>query len=395
MLFGFGNFFVPLMIGTRDMAFPRLNALGYWVYLFAGLFLYSSVLAGAAPNDGWFNYVTLSGKMYTPALNIDFYTLSLLFLSISTTVGAINFIVTIFKMRAPGMSINRMPLYVWSMLATSFAVVFALPSLSMANVLLELDRRFGFHVFDPSKGGDAILWQHLFWIFGHPDVYIIFLPAVGIVSSIIPVFARRKIIGYTYLALATMTIAVIGFGVWVHHMFATGLPNLSLSFFSAASLLIAIPSGVQMFAWVATIIAGKSVLKTPMLFVLGFLVLFVIGGVTGVMFACVPIQPADHRLLLRGGALPLRAVRRLGVPDLRRHLLLGAQDVGPDDGRTPRQAVVLADVRRLQPDLLPHARPGPAGDAAAHLHVPRRAGMGHVEPAGYRRLVRPCRWGSW
>ncbi len=326
MLFGFGNFFVPLMIGTRDMAFPRLNALGYWVYLFAGLFLYSSVLAGAAPNDGWFNYVTLSGKMYTPALNIDFYTLSLLFLSISTTVGAINFIVTIFKMRAPGMSINRMPLYVWSMLATSFAVVFALPSLSMANVLLELDRRFGFHVFDPSKGGDAILWQHLFWIFGHPDVYIIFLPAVGIVSSIIPVFARRKIIGYTYLALATMTIAVIGFGVWVHHMFATGLPNLSLSFFSAASLLIAIPSGVQMFAWVATIIAGKSVLKTPMLFVLGFLVLFVIGGVTGVMFASVPFdqQITDsyfvvahfHYVLFGGSVFPIFGAIYYWVPKM-------------------------------------------------------------------------------
>src|SRR5438874_7077323 len=245
MLFGFGNYFIPLMIGARDMAFPRLNAFGYWIFLFAGIFMYSSWIVGRAPNDGWFNYVTLSNLQFTPALNIDYYTLGLAFLGLSTTVGSVNFIVTIFKLRAPGMSIARMPLYVWAILATSFAVVFALPSLTMANAMLELDRKFGFHFFDVKHGGSAILWQHLFWIFGHPDVYIIFLPAVGIVSSIVPVFARRNIIGYGYLALATMATAVIGFGVWVHHMFAVGLPNLSMAFFSAASLLITIPPSVQ------------------------------------------------------------------------------------------------------------------------------------------------------
>ena len=317
ILFGFGNYLVPLQIGARDMAFPRLNAFGYWVFLFAGLFLYSSVLVGRAPDDGWFNYVPLAGKSFTPGLNIDYYTLSLAFLSFSTTAGAINFIVTILKLRAPGMSVVRMPLFCWGILATSFSVVFALPALTMANVLLELDRRGGFHVFDPQKGGDVVLWQHLFWIFGHPDVYIIFLPAVGIVSSIIPVFARRRIIGYLWLALATMSIAVIGFGVWVHHMFATGLPNLTLVFFAAASLLITIPSAVQVFAWLATLISGRVVLKTPLLYVLGFLFVFVVGGVTGVMFAAVPFdrQITDsyfvvahfHYVLFGGAVFPILA----------------------------------------------------------------------------------------
>jgi cytochrome c oxidase subunit I+III len=326
MLFGFGNFFVPLQIGARDMAFPRLNAFGYWIFLFSGLFLYSSFLVGRAPDNGWFNYTPFSTKPFSPGLNADYYTLGLIFLGISTTVGAINFIVTIFKMRAPGMSIVRMPLYIWAILATSFAVVFALPSLTMANVMLELDRKLGFHFFDTTHGGSSILWQHLFWIFGHPDVYIIFLPAVGIVSSIIPVFSRRRIIGYIWLALATMATGVIGFGVWVHHMFAVGLPNLSMAFFSAASLLITIPSGVQMFAWLATIVAGKPVLKTPMLFVLGFLFVFVIGGVTGVMFAAVPFdqQITDsyfvvahfHYVLFGGAVFPIFAAIHYWVPKM-------------------------------------------------------------------------------
>src|SRR2546421_1935353 len=274
MLFGFGNFFVPLLIGTRDMAYPRLNAFGYWIFLFSGLFLYSSFLVGHAPNNGWFNYVPFSGKQYSPGLNADYYTLGLIFLGMSTTVGAINFIVTIFKMRAPGMSIVRMPLYCWAILATSFAVVFALPSLTMGNVMLELDRRLGFHFFDPVHGGSSILWQHLFWIFGHPDVYIIFLPAVGIVSSIVPVFARRRLFSYNLLALATMSTAIVGMGVWVHHMFATGLPTETMALFSIASLLITIPRGVQIFAWTATLLAGRPVWKTPMLYIAAFIFLF-------------------------------------------------------------------------------------------------------------------------
>jgi cytochrome c oxidase subunit I+III len=326
MLFGFGNYFVPLMLGTRDMAFPKLNAFGYWVFLFAGLFTYSSFLFGAAPNNGWFNYPPLSNAEFTPGRNIDFYTLGLGFLGISTTVGSINFLVTIFKLRAPGMSINRMPLYVWAILATSLAVVFALPSLTVANAMLALDRLAGFNFFDTRQGGDVILWQHLFWIFGHPDVYIIFLPAVGIVSAILPVFSRRPIIGYPWLALATMATAVVGFGVWVHHMFATGLPATALAFFSAASLLITIPSGIQIFAWLATIIAGRPDLRTPLLFILGFLFTFVVGGVTGPMFAAVPFDQAItdsyfvvahfHYVLFGGAVFPIFAAIYYWMPKM-------------------------------------------------------------------------------
>ena len=317
MLFGFGNYLVPLQIGARDMAFPRLNAFGYWVYVFAGLFLYSSFLIGSAPNDGWFNYPPLSSARYSPGLNIDYYTLGLIFLGVSTTAGAVNFIVTIFKLRAPGMSITRLPLFCWAILATSFAVIFALPSLTAANIMLALDRQAGFHFFNPAGGGDVVLWQHLFWIFGHPDVYIIFLPAVGIVSSVLPVFAGRRIVGYVLLALATVATAVIGFGVWVHHMFAVGLPTVAMGFFAAASLLITIPSGVQIFAWLATVLAGRPRLETPMLFVLGFIFVFVMGGVTGVMFAVVPFdqQVTDsyfvvahfHYVLFGGTVLPIFA----------------------------------------------------------------------------------------
>jgi cytochrome c oxidase subunit I len=309
---GFGNYFVPLMIGARDMAFPRMNALSYWIYLASGIFIYSSFLFALAPNDGWFNYVPLAQKHYTPGLNIDFYNLGLLFLTISTTVGAINFIVTILKLRAPGMSINRMPLFCWAILATSFSIVFALPALSAANILLTLERRFGFHFFSHAKGGDPLLWQHLFWIFGHPDVYIIFLPAVGIVASIIPTFARRPMVAQTWVALATMATAFIGFGVWVHHMFAVGLPQITMTFFAAASLLITIPSGVQVFAWSATVLTGKPVIRTPFLFVLGFVVVFVVGGLTGVMFAAIPFDQqvtdsyfvvAHFHYVLFGGAV--------------------------------------------------------------------------------------------
>src|SRR5919199_1656427 len=317
MLNGFGNYIVPLQIGARDMAFPRMNALSYWIYLASGIFMYSSFLVGEAPNDGWFNYVPLAEKFFTPGLNIDFYDLGLLFLTVSSTVGATNFLVTIFKLRAPGMSLNRIPLFCWGIVAQSFSLIFALPALSVANIFLELQRKLGFHFFDHAHGGVSLLWQHLFWIFGHPDVYIIFLPAIGIVSSVIPTFSRRPIVAYTWLALATVATAVIGFGVWVHHMFATGLPQVTMTFYAAASLLITIPSGVQIFGWTATVLTGKPVIRTPMLFVLGFIVVFVIGGVTGVMFAVIPFdqQVTDsyfvvahfHYVLFGGAVFPIFA----------------------------------------------------------------------------------------
>ncbi|MEA2487715.1 MAG: cytochrome c oxidase subunit [Actinomycetota bacterium] len=326
MLSGFGNYFLPLMLGARDMAFPRLNAFGYWVFLLSGLFMSSSLLIGRAPTDGWFNYTPFALNQYSPGLNIDFYTLGIIFLGISSTAGAINFIVTIFKLRAPGMTVARMPLFSWAILATSFSIVFALPSLTVANLLLELQRRFGFHFFDVAKGGDDLLWQHLFWIFGHPDVYIIVLPALGIVSTIIPVFSRRPIVAYPYVALATIITAIIGFGVWVHHMFATGLPNLSMTFFSAASLLITIPAGVQIFAWLTTMVKGKVQLKTPMLFMIGFIVVFVLGGLTGVMFAAIPFdqQITDsyfvvahfHYVLFGGAVFPIFGAMYFWLPKM-------------------------------------------------------------------------------
>ena len=287
---GFGNYFVPLLIGARDMAFPRMNALSYWIYLSAGLFVYTGFMIGEGPNAGWFDYVPLADKPYVPGLNTDFYNLGLLFLTISSTVGATNFVVTIFKLRAPGMALNRMPLFVWAILGTSFSLLFALPALSAANIMLELERKLGLHFFDVGKGGDPLLWQHLFWIFGHPDVYIIVLPALGIVGQIVPTFARRPMVAHSWVALATMMTAFIGFGVWVHHMFATGLPQLTLIFFSAASMIIVVPSGIQIFAWCATLIRGRPELKTPLLFVLGFIVTFVLGGVTGIMFAVIPFD---------------------------------------------------------------------------------------------------------
>ncbi|MGH2817430.1 MAG: cytochrome c oxidase subunit I [Actinomycetota bacterium] len=314
-LSGFGNFFVPLMIGSRDMAFPRLNSFGYWAFLGSGIFMYSSFLVGSAPNNGWFNYVPLGGTEYTPGVNIDFYVLGLVFLGVSTTGGAINFVVTILKLRAPGMSINRMPIFVWGELALGLAIVFAQPALTTGLVMLELDRKFGFNFFDARAGGDPVLWQHLFWIFGHPWVYIIVLPAFGLVSMMIPVLSGRRIIGYTYIVLAEMAVALIGFGVWAHHMFAVGIPQIALSFISASSFLVTIPSAIQVFAWLATLVAGKPQLKTPMLFVLGFIVIFVIGGLSGVMFAAIPFdqQTTDsyfvvahfHYVLIGGAVFPI------------------------------------------------------------------------------------------
>jgi cytochrome c oxidase subunit I+III len=294
MLFGFGNYLLPLMIGARDMAFPRLNAFTFYVFASAGLLTTGSLLFGAAPNGGWFAYVPLNEEQYLPGPGMDVYCLGLLLLGVSTTAGAINFIVTALTMRAPGMSLNRTPLFVWTIVVTAFMVVFALAPLNVDNLLLFLDRRYGFHFFDPAEGGDPILWQHLFWLFGHPDVYIIVLPALGIVSSIVPTLSRRPIAAYSLLVLSAIATGVIGFGVWVHHMFATGLPQLSLSFFSAASLIVTVPSGIQIFAWLTTIVLGRLVVRTPMLWVLGFLVVFVAGGVTGVMFAVVPFDQQTH-----------------------------------------------------------------------------------------------------
>lgn len=290
ILAGFGNYLVPLQIGARDMAFPRLNAFSYWVFVLAGLFMYSSFLIGSPPNGGWFGYVPLTSSTYSPGLNIDFWGLGIVFVGLSTTAGAINFVVTIFKLRAPGMSLNRMPIFVWSMLVFAFMALFSVPAVTLATGLLELDRLFGTAFFVPSLGGNVLLYQHLFWFWGHPEVYILFVPATGMVSTIIPVFSRRALVGYLWIVVALVGIGFISFGVWVHHMFATGVPALAMGVFSAASFVVALPSAIQFFAWIATMWEGRPQLRVPMLFSLGFLFIFLAGGITGVMVAVMPFD---------------------------------------------------------------------------------------------------------
>jgi cytochrome c oxidase subunit I len=290
MLSGFSNYLWPLMLGSRDMAFPRLNALSYWVYLLAGIFLYVSFPLGQAPNGGWFAYVPNTSLPYDPGINMDVFALGLIFLGVSTVVGSANFIVTLLRCRAPGMSVNRLPILVWGTLTASAANLLAVPAVSLACAMLWLDRRYGTHFFDVAGRGQPLLWQHLFWIFGHPWVYALVLPAMGIVSDALPVFCRRPLVGYTLVAISTVATMLLGFGVWVHHMFATGLPVMSLAFFSAASFVIAVPSAVAVFAWIATIWAGKPQFTTPFLFFAGFIMLFVIGGVSGFMTASVALD---------------------------------------------------------------------------------------------------------
>jgi cytochrome c oxidase subunit I len=290
VLSGFSNYLWPLLLGSRDMAFPRLNAFSYWVFLFAGIFLYVSFPLGAAPDDGWFNYVPYASRAYNPGINIDVYALGMVLLGISTTVGSINFIVTLLRLRAPGMSINRVPILIWGTLTASVGNLLAVPAVSLAFFMLWMDRQFGTHFFDVSAGGQPLLWEHLFWMFGHPWVYAIVLPAMGIVSDGLPTFCRRPLVGYTPVALSTVTAMVLGFGVWVHHMFATGLPAIAMSYFSATSMIIVIPSAVAVFSWIATIWTGRPVFTSAFLFFAGFVILFVIGGVSGFMTAAVPVD---------------------------------------------------------------------------------------------------------
>lgn len=287
ILSGFSNYLFPLVLGARDMAFPRLNAFSYWVYLASGLFMYASLLLGAAPNDGWFNYVPYALRKFNPGPNMDFYALGMIFLGVSTTVGAANFVVTFLRMRAPGMTIDRVPILTWGTLTISVGNLLAVPAVSLAFFLLWMDRQFGTHFFTPDSGGQPLLWQHLFWMFAHPWVYIIVLPAMGLVSDALPFFCRRPLVGYTPVVVGTITTMILGFGVWLHHMFATGLPFMALAFFSGASFIITIPSAIAVFAWVATIWTGRPVITTAFLYFAGFISMFVIGGVSGVVTAAV------------------------------------------------------------------------------------------------------------
>ena len=295
LIVAFFNFIVPLQIGARDVAFPRLNAFSYWLVLFAGLFLYSSFFFGGAPDGGWFAYTPLTTKQYSPGRGIDFFLLSLLLAGVGTIAGAVNFFVTILNLRAPGMTLMRMPLFTWMTFVTSALILLAFPPLTVGLTFLLFDRNFGAHFFDAAAGGDPLLWQHLFWVFGHPEVYILILPGFGILSEVIPTFSRKPLFGYPVVVFSGILIGFLGFGVWAHHMFAVGLGPIVNSAFSGVTMLIAIPTGVKIFNWIATMWGGSIRFRTAMWFAIGSISLFVIGGLSGVMHASPPtdLQQTD------------------------------------------------------------------------------------------------------
>lgn len=286
----FFNYIVPLMLGARDVAFPRLNALSYWIFLFGSLFLNASFFVNAAPNAGWFGYANLTAKQFSPGANIDFWVISLQLLGVSSLIAGFNFIVTILNMRAPGMTFMRMPVFVWMTLVTQFLIVLAFPIITVGLILLLFDRFFGTNFYNPAGGGNPLLWQHLFWLFGHPEVYILILPAMGIVSEVLPTFARKPLFGYPVVVYSGMLIGFFGFGVWSHHMFTVGLGSVADSAFAVGTMLIGIPTGVKIFNWIATLWGGRIRLTTALWFALGFIAMFLMGGLSGIMHASPPVD---------------------------------------------------------------------------------------------------------
>ena len=328
---GFTILILPFLLGTREMPFPRLGAYSFYTYLMGGLFYYSSTLFQLVPDAGWFAYTPLSLPEFSPDLALDFWVLGLSVAEVAAIAAGIEIIITILKFRAPGMTLARTPLFAWAMLVTAFMILFAFTTLIVGSLLLELSRSFDMKFFNPEAGGSSLLWQHLFWIFGHPEVYIQFLPAAGIVSMVLPVFVGRRIAGYSWLVAAFVAIGFMSFALWAHHMFAVGLPPVVLSFFSAASMAIGAPAGILIFAWLATLWVGRPVWKTPLLFVVGFLVTFVLGGITGIMVASAPVdlQAHDsyfvvghlHYVLIGGVVFPLFAGAYYWLPKFTGRLL--------------------------------------------------------------------------
>ncbi|WP_210526864.1 cytochrome c oxidase subunit I [Rubellimicrobium arenae] len=333
---GLTVYLLPKMLGTRDLAFPRLGAYGFWCYVFGGSMLVLSLLAGVAPDSGWFMYPPLSSSLGSPGINSDVWLIGITFVEISAISAAVEVVVTILRYRAPGMSLDRMPIFAWYMLVVAVMILTGFPPMILGSILLELERAFGMPFFQVAEGGDSLLWQHLFWLFGHPEVYIIFLPAAGVVSTILPVMARRTLMGYGWIVGAAVSLGVLSFGLWVHHMFTTGIPHMGLAFFSAASTLVAVPTAVQIFAWIGTLWTGRPQLRLPMLWILAFFATFVIGGLTGVMVAVVPFdwQVHDthfvvahlHYVLVGGFVFPMLAAIYYWLPHMtgrRRFFRLG------------------------------------------------------------------------
>ncbi len=342
MLIGLATYVVPLQVGARDIAYPRMNALSLWLLVFGGLLLYFSYLAGGAPDAGWFSYAPLSEKPYTTTTGVDYWILGLLATGIGTIAAAINLIVTILALRAPGMRMTRLPLFTWMVLVNSVLILCALPVLNASLVMLLIDRQLNAHFFAPQGGGSAILWQHFFWAFGHPEVYIMVLPAFGIISEVIPVFSRKAIYGYEFVAASTGAIAFLSLAVWAHHMFTVGLGRTADLFFAVASMLIAIPTGVKVLNWCATLWGGAIRFTTAMLFAMGF-----------------------------------------------RALLLVSEDDGANALGGLGQVALLADVPGVQPYVHDPARPGASGDAPPRLHLSRPPGLGPLQHDLHRRSVPP------
>jgi cytochrome c oxidase subunit I+III len=308
-------YLVPLQVGTRSIALPRAVAFSYFIYLAGGIMLWVAFFTNTGPDAGWFAYVPLSGPAYSPGKRVDFWAQMITFTELSGLIVAVAVVVTFLKQRTPGMSLNRVPVFVWSMVVISFMAIFALPAVMLSSTMLIMDRLVATHFFNVANGGDALLWQHLFWFFGHPEVYIIFIPGTAFVNMIVENFSRRPLFGHMALVLSVIAQGFIGFGLWVHHMFATGLPQLGYTFFTAASMMIAIPSGIQIFCWIATLWSGKVRWAVPLLWVLGFIFIFIMGGMTGLMTAAVPLdlQIHDtyfvvahfHYVLIGGAVFPL------------------------------------------------------------------------------------------
>jgi len=312
-----GILLLPQMLAARDLPFPRLSAYAFWAYFVGGLCFFASIFFGLSPSGGWFMYPPLTSKTFSPGINADFWLLGIGFIEISAIAGAVEIVVGVLKHRPPGMSLDKMPIFAWAMLVFAIMIVAGFPAIILGTLLLELERALNWPFFDPTRGGDPLLWQHLFWFFGHPDVYIIFLPAAGLMSMIIPTVAKAPLVGHRLIVLAIIATGFISFGVWAHHMFATGMPTLSINFFSAASMAVSVPAGLQVFAWIATAMAGKYQFNTPGLFALGALITFTMGGLTGVMVGLVPfdLQVHDtyfivahlHYVLIGGMVFPLFA----------------------------------------------------------------------------------------
>ena len=376
---------LPAMLGARDLPFPRLSAFGFWCFIIGGVFVCGSIFFNAAPDAGWFMYPPLSTEQ--SGIGADIWLLGLSFIEVASIAAAVELIVGVLKCRAPGMHINLTPLYGWYVLVVGGMILFAFPPLIAGDFLFELERAFDWPFFDVTRGGDPILWQHLFWIFGHPEVYIIFLPAIALLAMIVPTFAQRPIAGYSWIVLSALGTGFLSFGLWVHHMFTTGLPAISLGFFSAASEAVAIPTGIQIFAFIATVMLGKVVRTVPMLFCLGALAIFIVGGLTGVMIAVAPFdfQVHDtyfivahlHYTLIGGMLFPVMAGVWYFYP------FVTGKRLSPN----ARHLVVLADLRRLQRHLPADAPDRPARHAAPRLHLRRRDGLGLAQPDLDRRRL--------